>query len=66
VVLRTGSNYQMPYPGRSAVEHIAALKRGEYPALMPAFTAAYRVGSVVVEEIVAQWAKYADTIPNGL
>jgi len=56
----------MPYPGRSAVEHIAALKRGEYPALMPAFTAAYRVGSVVVEEIVAQWAKYADTIPNGL
>jgi purine nucleoside permease len=65
MVLRTGSNYQMPYPGRSAAEHIAALKRGEYPALMPALAAAYRVGSVVVEEIVAHWDKYADTIPPG-
>ena len=43
----------MPYPGRSAAEHIAALKRGVYPALMAAFAAAYRVGSTVVEEIVA-------------
>jgi purine nucleoside permease len=65
MVLRTGSNYQMPYPGRSAAEHIAALKRGEYPALMPAFAAAYRVGSLVVEEIAAHWDKYADTIPSG-
>jgi purine nucleoside permease len=64
MVLRTGSNYQMPYPGRSAVEHIAALKRGEYPGLIPAFGAAYRVGSVVVEEIVAHWERYADTIPT--
>jgi len=64
LVLRTGSNYQMPYPGRSAAEHIAALKRGEYPALMPAFAAAYRVGSMVVEEIVAHWDKYTDTIPT--
>ena len=65
MVLRTGSNYQMPYPGRSAAEHITALKRGEYPALMPAFAAAYRVGSMVVEEIVAHWDKHADTIPSG-
>ena len=65
MVLRTGSNYQMPYPGRSAAEHITALKRGEYPALMPAFAAAYRVGSTVVEEIVTHWDKYADTLPTG-
>jgi purine nucleoside permease len=64
MVLRTGSNFQMPHPGRSAAEHIAALKRGEYPALMPAFAAAYRVGSLLVEEIVAHWDKYADTIPT--
>jgi purine nucleoside permease len=64
MVLRTGSNYQMPYPGRSAVEHIAALKRGEYPGLMPAFGAAYRVGSIVVEEIVTNWNKYAEAIPT--
>jgi purine nucleoside permease len=65
MVLRTGSNYQMPYSGRSAADHIAALKRGEYPALTPAFAAAYRVGSVVVQEIVGHWDKYADTIPSG-
>ena len=63
LVLRTGSNYQMPFPGRSAAEHIAALKRGEYPALMPALTAAYRVGRMVVEEIVAHWDKCADCDP---
>jgi purine nucleoside permease len=66
LVLRTGSNYQMPFPGRTAAEHIAALKRGEYPALMPAFAGAYQVGSIVVEEIVAHWDKYTDTIPTSL
>jgi purine nucleoside permease len=35
MVLRTGSNYQMPYPGRSAAEHIASLKRDGLPAYMP-------------------------------
>jgi purine nucleoside permease len=64
IVLRTGSNYQMPYPGRSAADHIASLRRDGFPALIPALAAAYRVGSVVVEEIVAQWDKYADTIPT--
>jgi len=51
-------------PGRRAVEHISGLKRGEYPALMPAFAAAYQVGRIVVEESVAHWDKYADTIPT--
>jgi purine nucleoside permease len=64
MVLRTGSNYQMPYPGRSAAEHIASLKRDGFPAYLPSLAAAYRVGSPVVEEIVAHWEKYADTIPN--
>jgi purine nucleoside permease len=64
MVLRTGSNYQMPYPGRSAAEHIASLRRDGFPALMPALVAAYRVGSIVVAEIVAQWDKYADAIPR--
>jgi purine nucleoside permease len=65
MVLRTGSNYQMPYPGRSAAEHIASLRRDGFPALMPALVAAYRVGSLVVEEIVAHWEKYADAISTG-
>jgi purine nucleoside permease len=64
MVLRTGSNYQMPYPGRSAAEHIAALRRDGFPAYMPSLAAAYRVGSRVVDEIVANWEKYVDTIPT--
>jgi purine nucleoside permease len=40
MVLRTGSNYQMPYPGRSAAEHIASLRRDGFPALIPALVAA--------------------------
>jgi purine nucleoside permease len=54
----------MPYPGYSAAEHTAALKRGGYPALMRAFAAAYRFGSMVVQEIVAHWDKHADTFPT--
>jgi purine nucleoside permease len=65
LVLRTGSNYQMPYPGRSAAEHIASLRRDGFPAYMPSLAAAYRVGSIVVDEIAANWDRYADTIPTG-
>ncbi len=64
MVLRTGSNFQMPYPGRSAVEHIAAMRREGMPAYMPALAAAYRVGSIIVEEIVGHWDRYADVIPT--
>jgi purine nucleoside permease len=64
LVLRTGSNYQMPYPGRSAAEHLVSLRRDGFPAYLPSLDAAYRVGSVVVEEIAAHWHKYADTIPD--
>jgi purine nucleoside permease len=64
MVLRTGSNYQMPYPGRSAAEHLVSLRRDGFPAYLPSLDAAYRVGSVVVEEIAAHWHKYADTIPG--
>jgi purine nucleoside permease len=65
MVLRTGSNYQMPYPGRSAAEHIAALRRDGFLAYMPSLAAAYPVGSRVVDEIVANWERYVDTISTG-
>jgi purine nucleoside permease len=65
MVLRTGSNYQMPYPGRSAAEHITSLRREGFPAYMRSLAAAYRVGSPVVDEIATNWEKYSDTIPTG-
>jgi purine nucleoside permease len=39
-------------------------KRGGLPAYLPALTAAYRIGSPVVEEIVAHRDKYAGTMPT--
>ena len=64
MVLRTGSDFQMPHPGRTAAEHIASLKHDGFPAYLPSLDAAYRVGTRVVEEIVANWANYADEIPQ--
>jgi purine nucleoside permease len=65
LVLRTGSNYQMPYPGRSAAEHIAALRREGFPAYLPSLAAAYLVGRVVVDEIITHWCRYADETLGG-
>jgi purine nucleoside permease len=65
LVLRTGRNYQMPYPGCTAAEHIASLAREGFPSYLPSLDAAYRVGSAVVEAIVENWDEYTDTLPAG-
>jgi len=65
MVLRTGSNYQMPYPGRSAAEHIASMSREGFPAYLPSLDAAYRVGNRVLEALVANWDECADMLPTG-
>lgn len=62
MVLRTGSNYSMPPPGVSAAENLRKENEG-YSALQPAVEAAYRVGSVIVEEIVKNWTRYRTHIP---
>jgi purine nucleoside permease len=62
MVLRTASNYTMPPPGMSAVEHLLKENDG-YAALDASVEAAYRVGSVVVDEIVKQWPTYRDRTP---
>jgi len=62
MVLRTASNYTMPPPGMTAAEHLLKENDG-YSGLDASVEAAYRVGSVVVEEIVNHWAKYRDHIP---
>jgi purine nucleoside permease len=55
LVLRTISNYDSPPDGVSAAENLAATKIGSYAAFLPSLEAAYRVGSVVVREILAKW-----------
>jgi purine nucleoside permease len=65
LVLRTGSNYTMQPPGTTAADNLAAEAQGLYSGYFPALEAAYSVGRVVVDEILAGWHRYAETIPNG-
>ncbi len=53
LVLRTASNYCMQPPGKSAV---SSLEEG-FVGYIPSVESAYRVGSVVVHDILAHWGE---------
>jgi purine nucleoside permease len=63
LVLRTASNYSMPPPGVTAAENLQKENEG-YSGLDASVDAAYRVGSVVVEELVRGWPRYRDHLPS--
>lgn len=58
--LRTGSNFYMPPSGQSAAQSMVA----EYAGARPALEAAYRVGSPVVHELIANWTRYEAQAPT--
>ena len=61
LILRTASNFTVPPPGKAATWSATA----EYPDKgRAALEAAYRVGSVVVKELVANWDKYQNELPR--
>ncbi len=62
LVLRTASNFTTQPPGESAAAHLLRENDG-YAGLAASVEAAYRVGSVVVDDIVANWERYRDTPP---
>ncbi len=65
LVLRSGSNFTMQYPGVTAGQSLAREKLGKgYTAYLPALDAAYRAGSAVVRELVANWEEYQDSTPQ--
>ena len=64
LVLRTASNYDQQATGVTAAESLASTKVGKYSAYIPALDNAYRVGHVVVDNIVTSWPKTRDTIPS--
>lgn len=57
MLLRTASNFSMQPPGLSAAASLARELDG-YGAMQPACEAHWRVGSAVVRELTANWAKY--------
>lgn len=64
LVLRTASNYDEQRPGITAAESLAETKIRQYSAYLPALESAYRVGHIVVDELVADWAQTRDHIPD--
>ena len=63
MVLRTASNFTMQPPGgMTAAEHLLRENEG-YAGLTASVEAAYRVGSVVVNEILTHWERYRDRTP---
>jgi purine nucleoside permease len=65
LVLRTGSDYTVPASGQTVTQLLAseAAEDAALSAYVPALEAAYRVGSTVVNEIVRDWARYAEQTP---
>jgi purine nucleoside permease len=64
LVLRTASNFDQQRPGITAPESLAETKIGEYGAFLPSLEAAFRVGRVVVDELVNHWSEYRDRTPG--
>lgn len=54
------TNYSMQRPGHSAVESI----KEPYVGYLVALETAYRVGSPVVHELVANWPKWGKITPG--
>ncbi|HEV2275582.1 MAG TPA: purine nucleoside permease [Acidobacteriaceae bacterium] len=64
LVLRTASNFDQQRIGITAAQSLAETKILHYSAYLPALEAAYRVGNVVVSDIVAHWDRYQDHLPE--
>jgi purine nucleoside permease len=58
--LRTVSNYDRQPRGMTAAESLATQRIGKYSGYLPALEAAYTVGHVVVQELLAHWPQYAN------
>ena len=64
LVLRTASDFDQQRPGMTAAESLAGNKIGKYTAYLPALEAAWRVGHVVVAELVKNWPRYREVMPR--
>lgn len=64
LVLRTASNFSMPYPGIGAAENLSGEKKGGYSAFLPSLDAAFDVGSAVIRELVGNWDQYKSELPK--
>jgi purine nucleoside permease len=64
LVLRTASNFDVPRAGLTAAQSLAETKIGHYSAYLPSLDTAYRIGHVVVDSIVENWAVDRERLPQ--
>jgi purine nucleoside permease len=64
LVLRTASDFDQPVPGETPAHSLARTQLGKYTGFLPSLDAAWRVGRVVVADLVKNWDKYRDTMPE--
>ncbi|MEM9743073.1 MAG: purine nucleoside permease [Pseudomonadota bacterium] len=64
LVLRAGSNYAMPPPGRSAADNLLAESKQGYSGLEVSVESLYRVGSVVIDTLLRDWERYRRETPG--
>ena len=63
MVLRTGSNYSMQSPDKTAAESLLQENEG-YAGLEASMESAYLVGITVVDELLNNWDHYKDNTPT--
>ncbi|MEL6825041.1 MAG: purine nucleoside permease [Pseudomonadota bacterium] len=63
MVLRTGSNYTMQPPGKTAAENLLGENEG-YAGMEASLEALYLVGGTVLDELTGNWDVYEETIPT--
>jgi purine nucleoside permease len=57
------SNFDQQPRGLTAAESLARQRIGAYGAYLPSLEAAYRVGHVVVQELLTHWKQYEQSVP---
>src|SRR6266481_6540607 len=63
LVLRTASNFDQQRIGATAAESLSETKVSHYSAYLPALDNAYRIGHIVVDNLVANWPQTRDHVP---
>ena len=64
LVLRTASNFDSQRPQITAAESLAENKAGGYAGFIPSVESAWKVGSTVVHELLANWKIYRLSMPK--
>lgn len=64
MVMRTGMNYTVQPEGKTAAQSLQA-ESMNMSAYKPALAAAFRLGTIVVDEIAQGWAQYRGVTPVG-